>query len=96
MKENYGDVVVQKVKERCYRAKDKLASDFKGVKPFQKEPVDKSELYESYNYYLKEAPDRFGYMQQLIDTYGYEAVNNFIFQMETLKDDKRRKLDGGI
>jgi len=35
-------------------------------------------------------------MQQLIDTYGYEAVNNFIFQMETLKDDKRRKLDGGI
>jgi len=54
MKENYGDVVVQKVKERCYRAKDKLASDFKGVKPFQKEPVDKSELYESYNYYLKE------------------------------------------
>lgn len=80
--ENIYDLVVDELTERQRMVKDELRSRFAKTRPFRMEPMSNDEaLY----YYNQLTPDR---MSQLIETYGREAVNEMIYQFESLKRKK--------
>lgn len=60
-------------------ASDRISANFKGVTPFDKELAPKDEMLEKYN---TMTPDD---INSMIETYGQEAVNDFILKMEELK-----------
>lgn len=79
MKDNIYDNVLDKTMKRIERASDRIAKNFKNVKPFQKEPLKNKELLLSYEMLT---PDD---MNQLISRHGRNAVNEFIGEMEQEK-----------
>ena len=86
MKENIYDRALEKVLLRIDKATDRIAFQFKGVQPFNKEPVDKKELLRSYE--SLSTSD----MVKLIERHGVEKVGDFIKDMETTK--QRRSKNG--
>ncbi len=79
MKENLYTKVLDRVYEKLDKTSEKIALNFKGVKPFNKEPISKSKLLEAYNTLTPME------MNNLISTHGEESVNDFIREMEELK-----------
>jgi len=76
------DDVVDILLERQRLVRAELKTRFKKTKPFRLEPMSNDEaLY----YYNQLTPDK---MSQLIETYGREAVNEMIYQFESLKRKK--------
>lgn len=84
-KENFGDIVVDKLHHRFDLVKKKLGEQFKNVKPFRQEPVDDKELY---FHYKQLSPEDMGW---LVQQHGQEVMNDFIFKMYKFEQDKRRK-----
>ena len=73
------DSVKEGILERLQLMRKKLNTEYKGVKPFNKEPVpDDVMLY----IYENMAPQDLEYLRQ---TYGDEAVNLRLAEMEQLK-----------
>lgn len=83
-KENMGDRIIEKLHERRETVRGKLRQGYKGVKPFRMEPIDNNELL---FYYNGLSPDDMNY---LVTTHGEEKVGEFIFEMEQMKQKKRR------
>lgn len=81
MKENYGDKVLDGVVKRVEQVTNRLTSDFKGMKPFDKEQIPNEDLMYAYDHLGMED------MDYLIQQHGRDAVNQIISEMET----KRRK-----
>ena len=82
MKENFGDVVLSKILQNIEGASDKLAEQYKNVKPFDSKQIPKEDLLRTY--------DNLGIqdMQQLIQKHGEDAVNEYIYDMEMLRRKK--------
>ena len=79
MKENVYDIALNKVLTRIDKATDRIASRFKGVVPFNKEPINQEELLRTYS--SLNVSD----MVRLIERHGVEKVGDFIKDMETAK-----------
>ena len=86
MKENIYDKALEKVLLRIDKATDRIAFQFKGVQPFNKEPMDKEKLLRSYESLATSDMVRF------IERHGVEKVGDFIKDMETTK--QRRSSNG--
>ncbi len=80
MKENTFDLVLDKLLARRDDVRKKLASNYKRVNPFRKQEIPKQELIEAYS--NLSYPD----MQELVQKHGEETVNQFIADMEQLRD----------
>jgi len=76
MRENPYDKVLDKTMKRVENATNRIAKNFRGVKPFDKEPIDNKELLK---YYEGLTPKDMSY---LVQTHGAEAMNDFIYEME--------------
>ena len=79
MRDNPYDRVLEKTLKRVNNASDRIGKNLKGVKPFDKEEIPKRELLQSYMTLTSED------MNYLIQTHGEEAMNSFIYEMETYK-----------
>ncbi len=80
MKNNPYDSVMDGVLKRVESVSDKIARNFKGVKPFNKEPIKNSDLL---NAYLQMTPTD---MAMLLQNHGADKVNEFVAEMEQLKN----------
>lgn len=80
MKDNIYDIAMEKASKRINNALDKINKDFKGVKPFDKEPVSNDDMLLNYN-----TP---GYVENIDRTQGRQAANDFIYEVYKIK--KRR------
>lgn len=80
MKESIFDKVVDQLSARRDVIRARLALDYKRTKPFRKEVIPLQELLSAYNE-LKPQD-----MQMLTQKHGEEKVNQFISEMELLKD----------
>lgn len=78
------DLAADEVQRRYGLVKEELKRRNRGKKPFRMEPVDNDTLLYIYDN-MTEQDVMYG-----IKTYGEEAVNNFMFEMEQLK--QRRNL----
>ena len=80
------DLVVDELVERQSLVKQELTERFKKTKPFRMEPVPEEEMLYEYNIMT---PGKFN---TLLNTYGEETMNEFIYEMEMLK----KKKQGGM
>ena len=64
---------------RAQRARTILAKQYKGVKPFRMTPASDDDLLGTYN---QLTPDK---MSELIEQYGEDKVNQYIVDMEYIK-----------
>ncbi len=80
MKQNFMDIVTDELKKRIGAVAEEAREQFKGTNPYRKEPVPKKDLLEMYD--SIQTPEQ---MQQLIQTHGADKMNEFIRQMETLR-----------
>ena len=85
MKDNIYEMAVEKVTNRMNQVSNRLATNFKGVKPFGKEEIPKTDLLTSYQNLGTQD------MDYLVMKHGREVVNSFIQDMEVLK---RRQVNG--
>lgn len=85
MEESIYEKVVDELVERQRLVKDELTRRFKRTRPFRMTPISSGEMLMQYNMLTPEK------MAALIDTYGEDAVNEMIFEMETLKKKKGGK-----
>ena len=83
MKDSRQDIIVDMLLDRFRKVKEELARQSKGVKPYRREATNNDELFYIYDNASLED------MQYLIDTYGREAVNQRLFEVNQLK--ARRK-----
>jgi len=79
MKENPLDKTKEGIVERMGWAREKFRKDFKGVKPFNKDPIPDDFLIK---YYDNMSLEDEGYIRQ---TYGDEAVQQRFYDVEQLK-----------
>ena len=79
MKDNTYDLVLSKLEKRIDMASDRMAKNFKGMKPFDKEPIKTNELLQHYEGLTPED------IVYLIEQHGPNTVNDFIGEMETAK-----------
>jgi len=79
MKESIHDRVVDKLIERNKRVRGKLAEEYAKTKPFRQEPVSSDEMLVYYNMLGSEDID------YLLQKHGREAVNQMIYEFETMK-----------
>ena len=81
---NIYDLVVDELVERQRLVKAELRSRFKKTKPFRMEPMSDEEALYHYNQLTPEK------ILELISTHGEDAINEMVFQLETLKAKKER------
>lgn len=85
-KENVADSILGRVNKRVEAVANRLSKQYKGVKPFNTtvmKPEDQLYWYEQ----LGQAD-----MDYLVMTHGEEKMNEYIFNMETIK--QRRSKNG--
>ncbi len=79
MKENPYDRVVTKTQKRIESVSDRIARNFKGTNPFDKEPLDDKELVMSHDMLTPQD------VKELIDYHGYETVNELFGEIEGIR-----------
>ncbi len=79
MKISISDRVIEKLHQRRELVRDRLAQEYKGVKPFRMEPVSNADLLYDYN------TNGFEIFRELYETQGEEIALDYKNQMETLK-----------
>ena len=80
---NFNDRVIDIVHDNVSGAQEKIKKQFKGTNPFRQEPISKEEMLVDYENMTQ------GQLMRRIQTYGYEAVDELIKEMEEYK--QRRK-----
>ena len=76
---NLYDEVLERTLKRVEAVAERLSIKFKGIQPFDTEPIPKKELLQYYNgLTLKD-------MEELVATHGRDKVNDFISEVEGLK-----------
>ena len=81
--ESIYDAALKGIGDIIEEVSDSIAIEFKGKKPFDKEPVSNEEMLYHYNQLTPEQ------MDNLIQTKGRDAVNEMIYKMEQLKQRRR-------
>tara|TARA_Y100000310_G_scaffold79617_1_gene76258 strand:- start:1005 stop:1268 length:264 start_codon:yes stop_codon:yes gene_type:complete len=79
VKENIADSILAKVNDRVMSISNRLSKQYKGVKPFDSQkakPEDQLYWYEHLG--IQD-------MDYLIEKYGWGAINEYVFNMETIK-----------
>ena len=79
MRDNIYDTVLDKTMARVDKVSTTLATKFKNVKPFNKEPIPPKELLQAYQ--GLNMTD----MVYLLQKHGRQKVNDLIYELETLK-----------
>lgn len=79
MKANIHDRVVDKLLDRNKRVRVKLKENYAKTKPFRQEPISNDEMLVYYNMLGSED------INYLIQKHGREAVNEMIYEFETMK-----------
>ena len=82
VKDSRQDIIVDRLLDRFGKVKEEIVRQSKGVKPFRREAGSNDELIYIYDNASLED------MQYVIDTYGREAVNQRLFEVNQLR---RRK-----
>lgn len=80
MRDNTFDLVVDKLLVRRDEVRKKLATNYKRTKPFRQQEMPIQELMTAYSQLSPQD------MQMLIQKHGEEKVNQFIAEMEQLRD----------
>lgn len=80
MKENTFDLVVDRLLARRDEVRKKLAVNYKRTKPFRSQEIPKQELIDAYSQLSPQD------MQMLVQKHGEEKMNQFIADMEQLRD----------
>ena len=83
MKDSRQDIIVDRLLDRFGKVKEELARQSKGVKPYRREAGSNDELFYIYD---NASPED---IQYVLDTYGPDAVNQRLFEINQLK--ARRK-----
>ena len=83
MKENPFDRIEAKALHRVEKATDRIAKNFKGTNPFDKEPINDRDIIDSVDMLTPQD------LQELIEDHGYEQVNEFLGSVEALKAKRR-------
>ena len=84
MDDSIHDLALDELHEVRKLVKAELAEQYKKTKPFRMEPVDNDTLLYIYDNMAIED------MQYAVETYGEDAVNSWLFEMDKVK--QRRKL----
>ncbi len=93
------DLAVDELHRRRGLVREELQRRSKGKRPFRMDPVDNDTLMYIHDNMSSAAlgdlpdpnnPDYIGDFEYAVETYGYEAVDNWLFEMSQLK--KRRGL----
>jgi len=84
MKENVADSILERVNKMVGKVAGRLSIQYKGVKPFDKQPVKTEDQLFWYEQLGIED------MQYLIQKYGRDAVNQFVFESEQIKARRSR------
>ncbi len=79
MKISISDRVIEKLHQRRELVRDRLAQEYKGVKPFRMEPVKDEDLLYDYN------TNGFEIFRELYETQSEEIAMDYKNSMETLK-----------
>lgn len=79
MKENVADNILARVNKTVGNVANRLSVQYKGVKPFDKQPVKPEDQLFWY--------EQLGIqdMDYLIEKHGRDAINEYVFNMETIK-----------
>ena len=80
MEKHFGDIVVDKLKERRDVVRATLKQRFKRTQPFRMEKISDEEMLALYN---STTPEQ---MVDMINQYGAKSVNDYIGEMESLKE----------
>ena len=80
---NMYDSVVDELHKRRELVRKELAENYRRVKPFREEPVSKGEMLYYYNQLTVED------MEYLVQKYGEEALNEFIYEQEAYKNKQK-------
>jgi hypothetical protein len=84
MKPNIYDLVLDKTVKRVDDVSTKIATQFKNIKPFNKEPIPKSEMLNAYRGLTMDD------MVYLIQKHGRDKVNDLIYELEMEKSKEIR------
>ena len=84
MKASIFDEATDILKGRLNDAYAELKTQFKGTKPYRKEPISSDEMLLEYNM------RGFEMFSQIADTQGIEAATKYRDEMEALKQKRRR------
>ena len=84
MKDSRQDIIVDMLLDRFGKVKQEIARQSKGVKPCRREAGSNDELIYIYDNASLED------MQYVIDTYGPDAVNQRLFEVNQLRTKRRR------
>ena len=84
MKDSRQDIIVDKLLNRFGKVKEEIVHQSKGVKPYRREAGSNDELFYIYDNASLED------MQYVIDTYGRDAVNQRLFEVNQLKARRRK------
>jgi len=90
MKKNIADIATDEVKKRVGGVAQELSSRYKKTKPYRKDPLDNAEVYYAFKQLNPNNMNDQVFIQQMIQTYGEDAVNDFFFDMHKFETDGRR------
>ncbi len=79
LRKNRYDNIVDKMFTRIERVTDKMAKDFSGTNPFDKEPMSNAEMLQEYNI------NGYNVFKQIADTKGLSEAIKYRDKMERLK-----------
>ena len=79
MKPNFGDLVLSKMMDRIEKASDRLAIQYKNIKPFDSTKVSSQSMFDTYSGLGIED------MNKLIQKYGEDVVSEYIYDMEKIR-----------
>ena len=82
VKDSRQDIIVDMMLDRFRKVKEEIVRQSKGVKPYRREAMSNDELFYIYDNASLED------MQYVLDTYGRDAVNQRLFEVNQLR---RRK-----
>ena len=76
-RDNIFDRVLDETSARVEKVTDRIGTNFRNVKPFDKVEIPKEQITQAYRGLTPEQ------MQSLVQKHGEELVNQFIFEQET-------------
>ena len=99
MKEQRGDRVVDIINERGTRVKKLIVKELKGTKPFRNDPISDDQnlfTYENMSSAMAgdlpapDDPTYIGDLEYALETYGADAVNEWICSIEKIKQRRHK------
>lgn len=86
MKENIADNILARMNKTVGNVAKRLATQYQGVKPFDKEPMKSEDQLFWYEQLGMQD------MAYLVQKYGREALNEYVFNMEQIKSRRSKNV----